>query len=299
MAHLSGCYPKIVAPFPKQIINLLSQHYAVLDSEVRQSLCRALILLRNKELVESLECLEIFFQLFRCKDKVLREMLFSYIVKDIKQLNQKHRQNQVGLVTRPNVVSTAINLSGLRAHNSQMNKKLQNFMYSMLADANQVAAKKSLDVMVTLYQKGVWQDAKTVNVIVTALFSDVGKLKTTALRFFLGGDQEHDEEEEEDNDSGKSYQGMLANTATKKTNKRKKLLKKQLQKEKRKERAANKPEVFNASALHLIHDPQGLADKMFKMLKASKDRWEVQLMVMNLISRLISIHELIVLNFYP
>jgi protein SDA1 len=99
IAHLSGCYKTIAAPFPKQIIGLLSQHHAVLDSEVRQSLCRALILLRNKDLVESIECLEIFFQLFRCKDKILREMLFSYIVKDIKQMNQKHRQNHVRHVT--------------------------------------------------------------------------------------------------------------------------------------------------------------------------------------------------------
>jgi len=34
-------------------------------------------------------------------------------------------------------------------------------------------------------------------------------------------------------------------------------------------------------------------------LKQSKDRWEVQLMIMNLISRIIAIHELIVMNFYP
>lgn len=181
-----------------------------------------------------------------------------------------------------------------------MNKKLQNFMYSMLADSNQVAAKKSIDVMVTLYQKKVWQDAKTVNVIVTALFSDVGKIKTTALRFFLGGDQELDDDDDDHaEEDGKSYQAMLANTTAKKTNKRKKMLKKQLQKEQKKERTAGKPEVFNSSALHLLHDPQGLAERLFKMLKGSKDRWEVQLMMMNMTSRLISIHELIVLNFYP
>ena len=44
----------------------------------------------------------------------------------------------------------------------------------------------------------MWQDAKTVNVVSTALFSDVGKIKTAALRFFLGGDEEADEEEHDD-----------------------------------------------------------------------------------------------------
>ena len=52
-------------------------------------------------------------------------------------------------------------------------------------------------------------------------------------------------------------------------------------------------------ALHLLHDPQTLCEKMFADMKKSKDRWEVQLLQMNLISRLVSIHELILLNFYP
>jgi hypothetical protein len=92
---------------------------------------------------------------------------------------------------------------------------------------------------------------------------------------------------------------MINNTATKKTNKRKNLLKKQLAKEKKKERKQAQPEVFNTPALHLVHDAQGLAEKLFKSLRASKDRWEVQLMMMNLISRLIAVHELLILNFYP
>jgi hypothetical protein len=95
------------------------------------------------------------------------------------------------------------------------------------------------------------------------------------------------------------YQKMINNTATKKTNKRKNLLKKQLAKEKKKERKQAQPEVFNTPALHLVHDAQGLAEKLFKSLRASKDRWEVQLMMMNLISRLIAVHELLILNFYP
>lgn len=50
---------------------------------------------------------------------------------------------------------------------------------------------------------------------------------------------------------------------------------------------------------HLINDPQRLAEKLFKDLKGSNERWEVQLLQMNLISRMIAIHQLILLNFYP
>ena len=115
-----------------------------------------------------------------CAHADFHQHLHRYIVKDVRQMNAKHKQNKV-------------------------NKTLQNFMYGMLSDPNQTAAKKSLDVMVALYRKRVWQDAKTVNVVSTALFSDVGKIKTAALRFFLGGDEEPDEDEHDDDNNDKTY----------------------------------------------------------------------------------------------
>ena len=48
----------------------------------------------------------------------------------------------------------------------------------MLRDSNVLAAKKSLDVMVELYRRNVWNDAKTVNVITTACLSTVTKVIT-------------------------------------------------------------------------------------------------------------------------
>ena len=52
----------------------------------------------------------------------------------------------------------------------RLNTTMQNFMFTMLKDSNKVAAKTSLDVMIELYRKNVWRDAKTVNVIATACF---------------------------------------------------------------------------------------------------------------------------------
>jgi len=56
-------------------------------------------------------------------------------------------------------------------------------MYTMLSDSNAVAAKKSLDVMIELYRRNIWKDAKTVNVISTACFSPVPKVY--AMTHFL------------------------------------------------------------------------------------------------------------------
>ena len=58
-------------------------------------------------------------------------------------------------------------------------------MYTMLSDSHPAAAKKSLDVMIELFKKGVWEDAKTTNVIASALTSEDAKLRATAHRFFL------------------------------------------------------------------------------------------------------------------
>lgn len=69
----------------------------------------------------------------------------------------------------------------------------------------------------------------------------------------------------------------------------------------------------NWPAIELIYDPQGFkvdyaqstnhtagfAEKLFGFLKRSGERFEVRLMMMNLISRLIHTHKLLVLNFYP
>lgn len=47
------------------------------------------------------------------------------------------------------------------------------------------------------------------------------------------------------------------------------------------------------SALYLINDPQSFAEKLFKKLEHSKDKFEMKLMLMSLISRLIGLNQVI------
>ena len=68
---------------------------------------------------------------------------------------------------------------------------------------------------------------------------------------------------------------------------------------KRQERKEGRKTDTHFSALHLLHDAQGLAERLFAMLRKSTERFEVRLMMMNFISRLIGAHELLLLNFYP
>ena len=54
----------------------------------------------------------------------------------------------------------------------------------------------------------------------------------------------------------------------------------------------------NFAALHLIYDPQEFAEKLFKTMQRSKEKFDMKLLFIDLIARLIGIHELFLLNFY-
>ena len=71
-----------------------------------------------------------------------------------------------------------------------------------MEDSSPVAAKMSLDVLIEMYRKNIWNNTKTVQVIATACFSKTTKIMVAALKFFLGGEKKKDEEgTDEDNSS--------------------------------------------------------------------------------------------------
>ena len=80
MLQVCTCYTEQTAGFAQEIMDLLDRHYDVLNSALRQSLVKSLILLRNRGHLKSAEVLPLFFRLFRCQDKGLRDLLFKHIV---------------------------------------------------------------------------------------------------------------------------------------------------------------------------------------------------------------------------
>lgn len=276
IAQVAQCYPDVCLQFPQHLVDLLKNHATTLDPTMRNCFVKALILLRNKNLIPALDLLELFFQLLRCPDKNLRTFLQNHIITDIKNMNAKHKD-------------------------MKLNSTLQNFMYSMLKDTNPRAAKMSVDIMVELYKKNIWNDPKTVNVIATVgCFSKITKVQVASLKFFLG----HDEETKDSDESGSENEvdlksALMVNRVNKKTKKRKKQLeqvKKQVVKASKKKKNA---EPFNFSGIHYIHNPQGLAEGLFKQLQSGNERFEVKLMHLDVISRLIGIHDLFLFSFYP
>ncbi|KAG8010789.1 Protein SDA1-like protein [Nibea albiflora] len=197
LAQVGHCYLQHLSTFPQELSELLLSHHTVLEPDLRMTFCKALILLRNKDLIDPSGLLELFFELLRCHDKLLRKALYTHIVTDIKNINAKHKNNKVNTAEGPTV-----------------------------------------------------RDIK--------------------VKYSTG----------------------------KKTTKNKKKLEKMM-KVLKKHKKKRKAEVFNFSAIHLIHDPQDFSEKLLKQLEDSKERFEVKIMMMELISRLVGIHELFLFNFYP
>ena len=274
LAQVAKCYQEDLAEFPATLVTLLERHATVLDGNMRLSFCRALILLRNKGLIAPVELHKLFFHLLRCQDKSLRSFLKDNIVNDIKNINAKSKDQK-------------------------LNASLQSYMFTMLKDNATIAAKTSLDVMISLYKKNVWRDAKTVNVIASACFSKITKIMVTAIKFFLGSDQDEDEEDSDDEDDIPTLKEVtMQNRFNKKTRKREKYLE-NIRKAHKKKKKKSKAPANNFSALHLIHDSQDFAEKLFKKLEGMTERFEVKVMLLELVSRLMGTHQLLLLNFHP
>ncbi|KAJ8728103.1 hypothetical protein PYW08_016488 [Mythimna loreyi] len=275
LAQVAQCYLDEMKLFPQKIVDVLKTHNTVLHNDMRLSLCKCLILLRNKNFITPFDLLELFFLLLKCQDKHLREFLKTHIITDIKNMNMKHKD-------------------------MKFNSTLQNFMFSMLQDSNPKAAKLSLDILVELYHKNIWNDQKTVNIIADiGCFSKITKVMVASLKFFLGRDEEEKEENSDSEDEIDPKDTMIANKFNKKTRKREKMVEKVKKQAKKMKKKKQKAPIFNFSALHLINNPQGFAEKLFKKLESSNDRFEVKLMLLDVISRLIGLHDLFLFNYYP
>nr|CAG4650821.1 EOG090X030C [Simocephalus serrulatus] len=274
LAQVAHCFPQDLVEYPQELMDILQRHPTTLHPDMRKTFCRALILLRNKNLISPTALLTLFFQLLRCPDKELRAFLKNHIITDIKNVNSKSK-------------------------NIKLNNVLQNFMFGMLKDSNVTAAKMSLDVMIELYRKNIWNDQKTVNVIATACLTKTTKIMVTALQFFMGSDEkQEDSDSDEENENEVIKEVGMAARVNKKSRKREKQMER-VKKTLKKRKTSKKAPVFNFSAIHLVRDPQSFAEQLFKHVEGMNERFEVKVMALDVISRLIGLHQLFIFNFYP
>lgn len=284
MSHVSPCYKEHGIKIATNLLDLMESNATTVHPSVRMKLLQALILLRNREMLDPLYLIKLSFKLFSIQDKTLRKSLYEYITNDIKTMN-------------------------MNTHNDKLNRRVQALLFEILSEDKTVTSRKVVEILSELYRKRIWVDARTVNVIATACCNESARVMVAGLNFFLGIENKMLEDDEEENEKLLTNQtdekdGKVSinyHEHSKKTRKKARVIKKQETKlsKLRKSLEEQKTEAIPLfPAIQLIHDPQNLAEKLFKRLRQSCEKFEVKLLLMNFISRLIGCHQLQLLSFY-
>ncbi|OQV13785.1 Protein SDA1-like protein [Hypsibius exemplaris] len=275
LAHVSYCYPNKAKEFSEQMFEFLKTRYSDLSSGTRQALCKGLMLLHKRAIIDAEKLLPLFFEMLKSPDKHIRTLLSTQIVSMIKAINAKHK-------------------------NQKTNSRIQNLFLDVVKQGHSVVSVVALEAVIHLYKKNIWRDQKAVNIVADACFTDLPKLVVLALRFFTSSDdsKKDNDDDDSDNEMKTAKELATAHRVGKKTNKRQKRMDRGLRQIK-KNAKKQKKDPFDFSALHMIYDSQGFTEKLYKKLEKCSEQFETKLLYMDLLSRLIGIHKLLVLNFYP
>ena len=229
-------------------------------------MCIILIIFHNR-------ALGLLFKLLGIKDKALRKLIINHIINDIKRRNAKHK-------------------------NIAINKQVQNFVYDILKKNEDNLAKRALFIIIELYKKHVWNDAKTVNVITSGCFNKNPKVVKLACEFLIETTQGslNIEEEDSDEEDKLHYEEKKNSKKTKA-----KIARKEREMKKLKRRQLRKSKIqlmINFFPIDMIYNSQDFCDRLYNELKKKSFKFEITLAMMSVISRMIGRHKLIVLNFY-
>ena len=269
-----------------------------LHRDVRKACVSALILMRNKGAIEPLRLLELFFRILSVvPDKALRELLYSHIVNDVKNINKKGKRDET------------------------LNRSIQAFLHrivSMESDGEEgtdTAQKRATDMVCELYRRAVWTDERTVAILASASTSKNSTVMCRAIRFFLNIEEKMalDQKREIDEEFAGS-QSVNIHKHSRKTKKRanhverqeKNRVKAQLKKEnpdwlELEERGGLEHAKKLYPAIEMLRDPQGLSEILLKRLKGSSAslKYETKLLMINFVTRLVGNHRLSLLGLYP
>jgi len=296
LGHVSGCYTKHMATFPSLLLNLLEEHCLVMNHEIRMTVLKVVLMIRNRDMVDLIDILPTLVALFKCNDKRLRALAVTHIVNDIRNMNKNKanaKKNNALKFFLQGVITKKAEANTSSSKKDRESDKL---------DMNDVAAKKALDIMVELYRKQIWTDAKSVNIIATSFETKVTKLMVTGAHFFLGIEQKLLEDEETRKAEEKPPEVKLHQHSKKTGGRTRREEAQKLKLKKFHHNLRTKGDEKETKpiwpAMELLHNPQQLAEKLLAYVRSSNEHFATRLLICNFISRLIGCHQLILLGFY-
>ncbi|KAK6108193.1 SDA1 family protein [Brugia pahangi] len=279
LASASSHYPKEGAEYAASIMEILSSRLTGLDPEIRVAFCKALVILRNRRIVDPLAVMDLFFTLVPCEDKNLRKFICGSIKALIKKLTLQYRDQK-------------------------MLSKVRTFLFTKLKDSRSIVVRTAELVLVDGFRKGFLKDAKTANALAECCLHKISRIQIAAIRFFLGSMEDNDSDDDEsasEEDQKTLKEVVVAYKAAKKTRKKKEryMKAKKLLSKGKKSKNENAGKFCNLLAIRYIYDPQTFAERLFGLLESRKnEKFETRLLCMALCARLIGTHRLQALSFY-
>jgi protein SDA1 len=286
LGHTAACYPTRCRRFPGQLAGLLRIYGHTMHPDVRLTVLQALLLLRNRGLLLPMDLFPLLFDIMDIQDKVLRQLAYSHMIADLRKM---HRSSEGG-----GMKITEVQLFVCATVNAVQPAAME----------REVAAKGALELLSEMYRRRIWTDDRTINTIAHACLSASTRIGVSAMRFFLGIQTLMVDDEQGELKATLEASTVDEHRHSKKTAGRARVTKRQKAARKKKIREMQEKDdglkqaraLF--PALQIIHDPQGLAEKLFRRLRSSNQPFEVRLLQMNMISRLIGCHQLHLLSFY-
>lgn len=324
VTQLAPSYPELTSPLFSHISSLLVDHHASIGREVRSACVRSLVLLRNREVISSEQLLRTLFPLLLASpSSSLRSLLQRTITTDLRNANAKAKNHQLNRVVQGllfGVVEVGMPGQHLGGGSNEEAAHLARVGYGkgQLGSSSGGEALWAVRLAAELWRKRIWNDAKTVSLLALACLHPHPRVQSSAIRFFLGdlhsteagagSDEEEDSDQDEpvipDVNSLKHKRKVNKKTRSgdRKVRAAASVARKRRREaeEKRMDKAADGTDAANAAAINLLYDPQGFAEKLFDELKRGDKRLplEHKVRMMQLMTRVMSIHKATVLAFY-
>ena len=275
--------------FGNDLIYLLKNNINSLNSIIKKSIILGITILQLNDMINPIDILPLYFDLLNTHDKKFRYIIYTSIVKIIIKINKNTNKNKK------------------RYNYFNINRDIQNYMFNMLKNENDISVKKSLSILIELYKKGIWKNKKMVNIICElCLYHKNNNIIKNSMLFILGNKISMIKDEIElqnmKKNTLKSHAMNMKFNTKRKRKKSIKIAKIEDRLSEKKEQQQETLETMNGnidlSLIRSIYDPQKFAEKLFGRLKKNKDIWDIKLLQMNLISRVMSSHDLVLYPFY-
>lgn len=292
VSQVCSCFPKETANFPNELKQLVLEHHKSLPFALKEKIIASLMMLRNKGVITAEQFIQTLFPLLIAYSSQGNALTVNSHARELRQLIYK---NLISLLRSCNTGSK----------NQKLNRSTQAICFNLLdqPDSQGIWASK---LTRELWRRGIWDDSRTVEIMTQAtLHSDV-KIAISGVMFFLDADREREanfEEDSEDEDGFDLDAIKHKMQVNKKTGRRSKKLENAIKTYKKKKGGSGQPSGYlNFSAIHLLRDPQGFAERLFSQHLSGKSNTKFDLdqkiSLMQLISRMVGTHKLMILGLY-